>query len=95
MLVSSGKTVVTDQKFDSDKSGCGFSNYVFVRLVAMGKTFTKVNFRYTFFDTCYLRNCRFDSCDFTGCRFVNTRLPGSKFSGCNIRLCDVREDLHR
>ncbi len=84
MLVDSRKTVVTDQKFDSDESNSRFSNHVFIRLVARGKTFLKVDFKYSFFDTCYIRDCRFDSCDFTGCRFVNTQLPGVKFSGCNF-----------
>jgi hypothetical protein len=84
MLIDSNKTVITDQRFDSDESNTRFTNHVFVRLVAMGRIFTKVNFRYTFFDACYLRNCRFDSCDFTGCRFVNTQLPGAKFSGCKF-----------
>jgi hypothetical protein len=40
MLVSSNKTVVTDYKFDSDESNSRFSNHVFVRLVAVGRTFT-------------------------------------------------------
>jgi hypothetical protein len=84
MLVDSGKTVITDQKFDVDQSKARYSNYVFIRLVAMGKTFKRVDFRYTLFDACYLRNCSFDSCDFTGCRFVNTQLPGAKFSGCKF-----------
>jgi len=94
MLVDSRKTLITDQRFASDESNARFANHVFIRLVAMGRKFTKVDFRYTFFDDCYLRNCQFDSCDFTGCRFVNTQLPGAKFSGCQIRLRDFREDPH-
>lgn len=84
MLINSGKIVAIDQKFDSDETGSRFSNTAFVRLVAMRKTFKKVNFRYSFFDSCYLRDCHFDSCDFIGCRFVNTQLPGAKFSGCKF-----------
>lgn len=45
MLVSSGKTIITDQKFDSDESNSRFSNYVFIRLVAGRRTFTKVDFK--------------------------------------------------
>jgi hypothetical protein len=93
MLVSSGKTVVTDQRFDSDESGSKFLNYVFVRLVAMDQKFKKVDFRYTIFDACYLRNCRFDSCDFTGCRFVNTQFPGAKFSGCKFDYATFEKTL--
>jgi Pentapeptide repeats (9 copies) len=93
MLINSNKTVITDQRFDSDESNTHFSNHVFVRLVAMGRTFTKVNFRYTFFDDCYLRNCQFDSCDFTGCRFVNTQLPGAKFSGCKFDYATFEKTL--
>jgi hypothetical protein len=83
-FIDSGKTVSTDQKFDSNESGSRYSNRVFVRLVASRKTFTRVDFRYTTFDACYFKNCQFDSCDFTGCRFVNTHLPGAKFSGCKF-----------
>lgn len=93
MLIASGKTVVTDQKFDADEANTRFSNCAFVRLIAMGKTFTKVDFRYTSFDACYLRNCHFDSCDFTGCRFVNTQLPGAKFSGCKFDYATFEKTL--
>lgn len=93
MLVSSGKTVVTDQKFDSSESNSRFSNYVFIRLVAKDKMFTRVDFKYSFFDACYLRDCRFDSCDFTGCRFVNTNLHGAKFSGCKFEYATFDKTL--
>jgi hypothetical protein len=39
---------MTDQRFDSNESNTRFLNHVFVRLVAMWRTFTKVDFRYTF-----------------------------------------------
>jgi Pentapeptide repeats (9 copies) len=84
MLVHSGKTVTVDQKFDADETDSHYANYVFLRLVAMRRRFERVDFRYSFFDACYLRDCEFDSCDFTGCRFVNTQLPGAKFSGCKF-----------
>jgi Pentapeptide repeats (9 copies) len=84
MLVASGKVVKTDQRFDVDEANSRFTNHVFVRLVAMRKSFTGVDFRYSLFDGCYLRDCHFDSCDFTGCRFVSTQLPGAKFSGCKF-----------
>jgi hypothetical protein len=53
-----------------------------VRLVAIGKRFTEVNFANSTFDACYLRNCQFDSCDFTGVRFSSTNLYGATFTGC-------------
>jgi len=84
MLVSSGKTVTVDQKFDTDETGSRYANYVFLRLVAMRRRFERIDFKYSIFDTCYLRDCEFDTCDFTGCRFVNTQLPGAKFSGCKF-----------
>jgi hypothetical protein len=93
MLVDSRKTLITDKRFDSDESNARFANHVFVRLVAMGRTFTKVDFRYTLFNACYLRNCQFDSCDFTGCRFVNTQLPGAKFSGCKFDYATFEKTL--
>jgi len=84
MLINASKRLETDKKFDGDESSVGFSNYFFLRLVARRRAFTKVDFRYTIFDTCYIRDCRFDSCDFTGCRFIGTNLRGSKFSGCKF-----------
>ena len=57
-------------------------NQLFVRLVAKKKRFTKVDFTYSIFDGCNMRDCVFDSCNFTGCRFVSTNLYGSTFSGC-------------
>ena len=59
-------------------------NHLFLRLGAKEKRFTRVDFRYSIFDTCYLRGCVFDSCDFTGCRFLGTSLYGSSFTGCKF-----------
>ena len=73
-----------DEKFDSDISDAEFSNRLFIRLVAKGKRFKKVDFKYTIFDTCYLRNCVFDSCDFTGCRFISVNFYGASFNGCKF-----------
>lgn len=84
MLSDSHRTHQTDKKFDVDVSSSQFMNQLFVRLVAKGRRFAKVDFKYSIFDTCYLRNCTFDSCDFTGCRFVGTNLLGSSFSGCKF-----------
>lgn len=82
MLVASGRAVETDKKFEADQNEERFINHHFVRLTAVNRTFVKVDFKYSTFDACYLRNCKFDSCDFTGCRFVGTNLYGSQFSGC-------------
>lgn len=83
-LSESNKAICTDKKFTENVTDARFSNHVFTRLVAKDKTFTKVDFRYSFFETSYLRDCHFDSCNFTGCRFVNSNLSGSKFSGCTF-----------
>lgn len=80
----SGKTSITDQKVVEDMPRGELRNYLFVRLVAKGRKFQKVDFRYSFFDTCYLRDCEFQSCNFTGCRFIGSNLHGSKFSGCQF-----------
>ena len=72
MLSDSGRVHQVDKKFDTDVSTATFMNHLFVRLVAKDTRFIKVDFKYSIFDTCYLRNCKFDSCDFTGCRFVGS-----------------------
>lgn len=84
MLSDSNRVHQIDKKFEADVSNAQFVNQLFVRLVAKGVRFTNVDFKYSIFDTCYLRNCTFDSCDFTGCRFVGTNLYGSSFSGCKF-----------
>lgn len=83
-LVSSQKVEVKDQKVEVSLVGVAFVNRLFIRLVAKGRRFSKVDFRYTTFDACYLRNCAFDDCDFTGCRFVSSILHGSSFAGCKF-----------
>ncbi|WP_441228526.1 pentapeptide repeat-containing protein [Tardiphaga sp. 20_F10_N6_6] len=92
-LIESGKTISADKKFASDVDGGKYSNYVFTRLVAKDRRFTKVNFKYTFFEHSYLRDCHFDSCDFTGCRFTNSNLSGSKFSGCKFEYSYFEKTL--
>lgn len=98
MLADSGKRELKDQKFTADISGEKHENLLFVRLVAKGREFTNVNFRYCTFDSCYLRNCKFDSCDFTGCRFIGTNLHGSTFNGCKFEYAhfertDINNDV--
>lgn len=84
MLTDNNKINQTDKKFDADVSSGNYSNQLFVRLVAKKRKFTNVDFKYSFFDACYLRDCHFDSCDFTGCRIIGTSFHGSSFSGCKF-----------
>jgi hypothetical protein len=93
MLTESNRIEQKDKKFDADVSGESFMNHLFVRLVAKGKKFTNVDFKYTIFDTCYLRDCNFDSCDFTGCRFVGTNLYESSFAGCKFDYSTFEKTL--
>lgn len=87
MLIDSGKIILTDKKVDADIDGIQFANRLFVRLVAKKRRFTKVNFMYSIFDNCYLRDCVFDSCNFTGVRFCGTNMHGTSFSGCTFDYC--------
>ncbi|MBD2312971.1 pentapeptide repeat-containing protein [Desertifilum sp. FACHB-1129] len=84
MLSESNRVHQVDKKFDTDVSNEEFKNQLFIRLIALKKQFTKIDFSYSIFDTCYLRNCQFDTCDFTGCRFVGTNLSGAKFTNCEF-----------
>lgn len=97
-LVDSDKKEQKDQKFATDVDGGTYVNYLFVRLVAKGRRLAHIDFRYTVFDGCYLRNCVFDSCDFTGCRFLSTNLHGSSFVGCKFDYAtfektDIDDDI--
>lgn len=84
MFADSNRIKVEDQRVQADLAGTDLCNRFFVRLVAKDRKFTNVDFKYTIFDTCYLRRCTFDTCDFTGCRFIGTSLYGSRFAGCTF-----------
>lgn len=83
-LINSNREHIVDQKIGTDVSSVDYENKLFLRLVAKGRRFEKVNFRFTIFDTAYLRNCVFDSCDFTGCRFIGVNFYSAKFTGCKF-----------
>ena len=87
MFSDNGRIQQTDKKIDANILDTKLLNILFLRLVAKDKLFTRVDFRYTIFDSSYLRNCKFDSCDFTGCRFIASNLHGSVFSGCRFDYC--------
>lgn len=81
MLKNSTRIQMVDKWFDGDEIGSSFVNHVFLRLIAKRRRFERVDFKYSMFDACYLRDCVFDTCDFTGCRFVGSNLHGSTFPG--------------
>ena len=92
-LVRSNRVTETDKRIIGDVSNSKFANHLFVRLVAKGRRFTKVDFQYTIFDSCYLRKCVFDSCNFTGARFNSSNLVDSSFSGCNFDYCSFEKTV--
>ena len=89
----SGRIVATDKLFGSNVSNAVYVNHVFLRLVAKGRKFSNVDFRYSIFDTSYLRNCSFDSCDFTGCRFERTNMYGTSFTGCKFDYANFERSI--
>lgn len=91
MIVDSGKTILLDKKFNEDVKSQSYENYLFTRLVAKERSFTKVSFKYSIFDQVYLKKCSFDSCDFTGCKFLSSNLLGSSFSGCNFEYAQFEK----
>lgn len=93
MLPDSQRVHETDKQVIDNIENVKFINHLFVRLVAKNKRFVNVDFKYSIFDTSYLRNCTFDSCDFTGCRFVGTNLYGSSFTGCKFEYSNFERTL--
>lgn len=92
-LKDSNRTEEKDKNFFADVERLDLSNYLFTRLIAKGRKFTKVDFKYTIFDASYLRDCQFDACDFTGCRFAGTNLTGSSFVGCKFDYSNFERTL--
>src|SRR5580692_1070046 len=84
MTSPTGRVVINDQRVVGDMPKQDLRNHLFVRLVAKGRRFQNIDFRYCMFEVCYLRGCVFDSCDFTGCRFSGSNFHGSTFSGCKF-----------
>jgi uncharacterized protein YjbI with pentapeptide repeats len=91
--VNEKRKIITDYRFAKEEADARYDNHLFVRLSAKGTKFTNVDFRYTTFDACYLRDAKFDSCDFTGCRFVATNLNGAKFSGCRFEYATFERTM--
>lgn len=85
-LKKSMKVICTDKYFfETDIQGKGFTNTIFIRLVAsIGTRFTNVDFSYCIFDHAYLRGCKFENCNFTGVKFLNSNFLGASFTKCNF-----------
>lgn len=83
-LVPKRRTIVVDQEWAANLSEQSLTDHVFQRVSGKQILFTNVDFRYSTFDSCYLRSCTFVSCNFIGCRFIATNLRGSTFSGCDF-----------
>lgn len=84
VLVPKRRTIVVDQEWTANLSEQSLTDHVFQRVSGKKILFTNVDFRYSTFESCYLRSCKFVSCNFTGCRFIGTNLRGSTFSGCDF-----------
>ncbi len=87
------RKTVTDQRFANNESDTRYDDHIFIRLSAKSRIFKNVDFRFTIFDACYLRDAKFDSCNFTGCRFIATNLHGAKFSGCNFEYATFERTI--
>lgn len=93
MLKRNDRETYADYIFDSDCINEDYSNKLFIRLVAKGKRFQNVDFKYSIFDSSYLRNCVFDSCNFTGCRFISVNFYGSSFTGCQFEYATFERTI--
>ena len=76
-----------------EKHSDRLSNCLLTRAVAKEHKFSGVNFKYTIFDTCYLRKCTFEDCDFTGCRFSGSNFSGSIFINCTFNYAIFQQTL--
>lgn len=80
------RTEYKDKIIQVSASYIELSNGVYIRLTIGPKhiKLSHVNFKYSVFDSCYMKNTVFESCDFTGCRFIGSNLVGSSFNGCTF-----------
>ncbi|MFT3880401.1 MAG: pentapeptide repeat-containing protein [Gemmatales bacterium] len=94
------KQKIEDIEIQSDLANVPLSKIHFSRIYGKDLTFHNVDFKYSIFDDCYLRNCKFIGCDFTGATFKSSNLRGTHFSGCAFRYSSwektiVDEDILR
>jgi len=78
------KPELSDKQFQVDIQRESFVQHQLTRVHAVDKTFTEVDFKQAFIQSCYFRNCRFIRCDFTGAQIKDTNLKGSTFSDCKF-----------
>lgn len=84
MLKESSRRAETDKWVNSNLEDSKLCNVVFLRLIAKDKMFTNVDFSFSFFDNCYMRNCKFEGCNFTGTKFKECNLNNSRFNNCKF-----------
>jgi Pentapeptide repeats (9 copies) len=87
------RTEVVDAEISTDVQDARFERQIWKRVSAKDRTFTRVSFKYTIFDNCYLRKCQFVECDFTGAMFTDTGLRGSTFDGSRFDYCRFSRTL--
>jgi hypothetical protein len=73
-----------DQEIEQISEKEDLSQYEFVRVYAVRKTFKGVVFKQSNILSCYFRNCRFIDCDFTGVLFKESNFIGSQFENCKF-----------
>ena len=93
VLTASNRIIETDKWIRGDIQDCRLDTRLFVRLGAKEKKLVNVDFKYSTFESCYMRDCTFDSCDFTGCKFVGTNFSGSTFIGCKFDYSSFERTL--
>ncbi|NOT16568.1 MAG: pentapeptide repeat-containing protein [Sulfuriferula sp.] len=78
-LIEHIKERIEDKEFSEHVENYSFTRKEFVRVYAVGITFSGVDFSQCSFNSCYFRNCRFIRCNFTGSSFKESYLRGSTF----------------
>lgn len=84
-LINHAKSVIEDKEFPSDVRNQDFSQQVFKRVFAVGKTFIGTSFKQSEISDCYFRNCRFIKCDFTGANIRRSNFHGSQYEECKFQ----------
>lgn len=82
-IVASNRTLI----------GLDWRNKELFELNALNTVFENCDFRYSVFDSSYLRNATFKNCRFDGARFVECNLRNASFYKCDFKYVLFRRTL--
>ena len=87
------KELIENRDIVEDPHDCDLSKKELVRLYAVDKKFTDVNFKQSIIRECYFRKCKFVRCLFDGANIKECNFKGAQFTGCSFEYTTWEKTL--